>query len=274
MTKILNIAFYKFASLAEYLPERYPLRDFCTGLGLKGTVLLSLEGINGNISGEENNVRAFQEKIRSWRGLENLECKESWSEHQPHVRMLVKLKKEIISMGRPDVRPDLETGKRLRAHELKTWLDDKRDFVLLDTRNDYEIELGAFPAALDLKVDQFRKFPEIFSEAVKAGKVKNDRPLVMYCTGGIRCEKATAFALKNGFSDVYQLEGGILKYFEEVGGDHYEGDCFVFDHREALHPDLRASKELVGKPARRAEKKDRPPNLPDNPEGNPDPLPN
>lgn len=150
--------------------------------------------------------------------------------------MLVKLKKEIIPMGRPDVSPVEMTGDRIAPVELKKWLDENRDFLLLDTRNDYEVELGTFEKAQHLNLRHFRNFAQKLDLLPPEMK---DKPVVMFCTGGIRCEKATAYALKSGFKEVYQLEGGILKYFEECRKDHYDGECFVFDHRRTVDSELK-----------------------------------
>ncbi|MGZ3688882.1 MAG: sulfurtransferase [Bdellovibrionota bacterium] len=234
----LNIAFYRFVALDDLPGLRVKMRARCQELALKGTILLAPEGINGFLAGGEASIRAIQawmEEIGSFAGLH---YKESVSEGVPFTRMLVKLKKEIISMGCPEVRPALKTGSRLQARELKRWLDEGKEVVLLDTRNDYEIRLGTFAGAKDLGLQTFRQFPE----KLRASAAElQDKPVVMFCTGGIRCEKATALALELGIPEAYQLEGGILKYFEEVGGAHYQGECFVFDYRTAVNPELRES---------------------------------
>ena len=162
--------------------------------------------------------------------------KESRSEKQPFRRMNVRLKREIIAFGQSGVDPSRASAGRISPRELKQWLDEGRPVTLLDTRNTYEVELGRFENAVDLSLDNFRNFPdaaESLPDDVKKG------PLVMYCTGGIRCEKAGLLLEQRGFEQVYQLEGGILKYFEDCGGDHWQGECFVFDHRVALDPQLR-----------------------------------
>lgn len=236
---ILNISFYKFVDLGspESLQERkLALKERCIGLGLKGSVLLSPEGINGFLAGPEAAIRTLITELRALPEFSDIHPKESWSSDQPFARMLVKIKKEIIPMGRPDVKPSELTGKRLTAQEFKKWLDEKRDMIVVDTRNDYEIDLGTFENAVDFRIKYFRDFGDHLK---KAAPELNQKPVVMFCTGGIRCEKATALAMKEGITDVYQLEGGILKYFEEVGGDHYKGDCFVFDNRVSVDPKLR-----------------------------------
>ncbi len=235
----INIAFYKFFAIPSPHEHKLSLREEAIRLGLKGTVLLSLEGVNGMLSGTEESISAFKKILVSRLGSGEIEFKESKSSHQPYTRMLVKVKKEIISMGVPEVRPEVQTGKRLSAQEFKKWMDEKRgDFTVLDTRNIYEIEMGAFEGAQDLKLDSFRAFPERLEKWASDHPELKNQPVVMYCTGGIRCEKATALAMLKGFNDVYQLDGGILKYFESVGGQHYRGECYVFDKREGVLSDL------------------------------------
>ena len=148
--------------------------------------------------------------------------------------MNVRLKNEIISLGLDSIRPAESTGESITPHEFKTWLDQGREIVVLDTRNDYEVRLGTFEGAIDLNLSTFRAFPDAVSEA----EIDKNETVVMFCTGGIRCEKASAVMMQQGWSDVRQLEGGILGYFEEVGGDHWNGDCFVFDRRVAVDPAL------------------------------------
>lgn len=235
----LNIAFYKFVALpapgaggeAGLAGLRSELRRFLAGKALRGTILLSAEGINGFLAGPEPEARALLAHLREMPPFSDLEAKESWSSDYPFNRTLVKIKREIIPMGRPDVRPHEETGRRLSPGELRQWLDEGRDLILLDTRNEYEIEHGTFEGARSLGLSKFRQFTEKLRELPPEARKK---PVVMFCTGGIRCEKATALALKEGFREIFQLEGGILKYFEEVGGAHYQGKCFVFDNRVAV----------------------------------------
>lgn len=233
---IVNIAAYHFVTL-EQLPERRSrLRQLCERLSLKGTILLSEEGINMFIAGTRSAVDEFLGDVRSDVCLRELEVKESLSDRQPFTRMLVKIKKEIIAFGVDGVDPRRNTSPKLPASELKQWLDEGRKVHLLDTRNDYEVEVGTFENAMVLGIDHFREFPDAVSRLPEEMK---DEPIVMFCTGGIRCEKAGPFMQNEGFNQVFQLEGGILKYFEECGGDHYDGDCFVFDQRVALDPQLK-----------------------------------
>lgn len=237
-TNVLNIAAYKFAPLTKLKERQAQLRQRCDELQLKGTILLSTEGINMFLAGDSKSLRSFIDEIRSEQMLEDLEVKESFSDRQPFTRMLVKLKKEIIAFGIDGIDPVGKPSPKLKAETLKEWLDAGKDLVLLDVRNDYEVDVGTFKNAVPIGLDHFRDFPDAVKKLPEAMK---DKPLVMFCTGGIRCEKAGPFMEQQGFKEVYQLNGGILKYFEDCGGDHYDGDCFVFDQRVALDPKLKES---------------------------------
>jgi predicted sulfurtransferase len=233
---IVNIAAYKFAEL-QGLPElRERLKIQCRLLELKGSILLSPEGINLFIAGEEPAVESLLATVRAIPGLENLNEKRSESDDQPFNRMLVKIKQEIIAFGIEGINPSRYTSPKVTAKELKRWLDEGRSFTLLDTRNTYEVKLGTFAGAVTLPLRHFRKFPEAVDALPEELK---QVPVVSFCTGGIRCEKAAPFLEMSGFREVYQLEGGILKYFEECGGAHWEGECFVFDKRVGVDPALR-----------------------------------
>lgn len=238
MASVLNVSFYRFVRLSDLPSLRHRVKTRAIAAGLHGSILLSEEGINGFLAGETSEVRAYLAwLVEEIPGLAGVSTKESFSSDIPFTRMLVKIKKEIITMGRPDVMPSEKTGRSLAPAELKRWYDERKDFVIVDTRNDYEISKGAFEGAVHYDIETFREFPEKLAE--KSAELR-DKTVVMYCTGGIRCEKATALALDLGIKDVFQLDGGILKYFEEVGGAHYRGECFVFDHRAAVDPALRA----------------------------------
>jgi UPF0176 protein len=237
---ILNISFYKFVALeGDFAPTllREPLRALAERFGLRGTIILSPFGINSFLAGDEPEVRAFVQELAQIAPFAGIVPKESYSENVPSKRLKVKLKKELIPSGLPvgTVNPIKATGKRIMPRELKAWLDQGKDFVLLDTRNQFEIEVGTFENALNIGVQRFRYFPKLLEQAKETMK---DKPVVMFCTGGIRCEVATAVAMEQGLNDVYQLEGGILKYFEECGGAHYNGNCFVFDERRSVDPSL------------------------------------
>jgi len=238
MDRFLNIAAYKFVALDQLPQRRQTLKHACDAAELRGTILLSREGINLFIAGRETPLREFLKSLTDEPAFQGLEVKESWSDCQPFNRMLVRLKREIISMGIDEIEPAKRTSPKLAATELKRWLDEGREVTLLDVRNDYEVGVGTFVGAKAIGIDHFRHFPAAVQSL--PGELK-EKPIVMFCTGGIRCEKAGPLMEQHGFQNIYQLDGGILKYFEECGGAHYEGDCFVFDKRVALAPDLKAS---------------------------------
>ena len=237
MTTFINISAYKFCPLAydNLVSYQQALLQRAESLDLKGTILLSEEGINVFFSGTRQNVDNFIAFIESFSEFSGLPYKESLSDYQPFTRMLVRIKKEIISMGRDEIKPAEKTGQHLSAQEFKRWYESNKDMVVLDTRNDYEVALGTFKDAMDLNIETFRAFPDAVKELPKELK---DKPVVTFCTGGIRCEKASQYMINQGFKEVYQLDGGILKYFEECGGDHYDGECFVFDKRVSLDSSL------------------------------------
>lgn len=230
-----NISCYKFAPLTDLKSWREKLIMHCKDWGLKGTILLSTEGINLFIAGARDQVDALVNEIRSIPGLDGLTPKYSESAHQPFNRMLVRIKKEIIAFGVDGIEPARYTSPRIEARTLKQWLDEGRPVTLLDTRNDYEVKLGTFKGAKVIGVNTFRDFPTAVRNLPPELK---QQPIVTFCTGGIRCEKAAPFMESEGFEKVWQLEGGILKYFEEVGGAHYDGECFVFDQRVGVDPGL------------------------------------
>ena len=235
-TPVVNIAAYKFVRLTELTERRESLRALTTGLDLRGTILLSPEGVNLLVAGTRSGIDALISALKADPVLEDLAPKESLSNYQPFNRMLVKIKPEIISFRNDDIDPSQRTTRKLPAKELKRWLDEGRPVHLLDVRNDYEVEVGSFAGAVSAGIDHFREFPEAAERLPESMKCE---PIVMYCTGGIRCEKAGPYMEQAGFQNVFQLDGGILKYFEECGGDHYQGDCFVFDQRVAVDSALR-----------------------------------
>ena len=245
MNRILNISAYKFVPLpdAEALRERLLARALA--LGLKGTVLLAEEGINLFLAGPAEAVRSLVAELQADARLADLVPKESWSAHQPFKKMLVKVKREIIRMNHPTIRPAEGRAPAVPAATVKRWLDQGHDdegrpVVTLDTRNAFEVDHGTFEHAIDWRISKFSEFPQalLAHQAELQGKT-----VVSFCTGGIRCEKAAIFMQQAGLDHVYQLEGGILKYFEETGGAHYRGNCFVFDEREAVGADLSALKD-------------------------------
>lgn len=235
MFPVLNIAAYKFVPLTDLKAKRAQLLEQCKAWGLRGSILLSPEGINLFVAGDTECVQQLLDELRRWPGLHDLTPKISGTERQPFRRMLVRIKQEIIAFGVEGIDPVREPAPKLAPQELKRWLDEGRRFTLLDTRNTYEVRLGTFKGARSLDIEHFRDFPAAVEQLPDEIK---DAPLVMFCTGGIRCEKAGPFMQQRGFKHVLQLEGGILKYFEECGGEHYEGECFVFDQRTGLDPSL------------------------------------
>ncbi|MBU6486452.1 MAG: sulfurtransferase [Burkholderiales bacterium] len=242
--RIVNLAAYRFVSIDAIDTWRERLAKRCEALGLRGTILLAPEGINLFLAGTPEAAADFIEFLRGDPLFEgkfaDLQFKESFSETQPFRRMLVKRKREIITMKKPAIKPGLGRAPAVDAPTLKRWLDlgkddDGRPVVMLDTRNAFEVDVGTFENAIDYRIAKFSEFPSVVESHREALQGKT---VVSFCTGGIRCEKAAIHMKEAGIEHVYQLEGGILKYFEEVGGAHYRGDCFVFDYRTALNPDL------------------------------------
>ena len=237
-TMIVNIAGYQFAHLTDLPAMRQKLLDCCLEQELKGTILVSPEGLNAFLAGTRGSIDSILSLIRSYPELSEFAVKESFSDKQPFTRMLVRLKKEIISFGVDQASPLYHEAPRISAQQLKTWLDQGKEIILLDTRNDFEVWLGTFNQAEHFHLKSFRGF--IDAAEAKKSEWKN-KTIITFCTGGVRCEKAAPFMNMLGYQDVYQLDGGILKYFETCGGEHYQGDCFVFDKRVALTPELKPS---------------------------------
>ena len=240
MNDILNISTYKFVPLVDTLALRDTLAARALALSLKGTILLAEEGINLFVAGPAQAVRSFISQLKTDARFADIAPKESWSASQPFRKMLVKVKGEIIRMNHPAIKPAQGRAPAVDAQTVKRWLDQGHDdegrpVVTLDTRNTYEVEEGTFSGAIDWRLNKFTEFPD----ALQAHKAElNDKTVISFCTGGIRCEKAAIYMREAGLAHVYQLEGGILKYFEETGGAHYQGGCFVFDERRALAADL------------------------------------
>lgn len=245
MNAILNISAYKFVPLPDAAQLREQLLERAQALGLKGTVLLAEEGINLFLAGPGEAVRSFVAQLHADARFADIVPKESWSAHQPFKKMLVKVKPEIIRMNHPTIRPAEGRAPAVPAATVKRWLDQGHDdegrpVVTLDTRNDFEVDQGTFDNAIDWRISKFSEFPQavLDHQAELQGKT-----VVSFCTGGIRCEKAAIFMREAGLDHVYQLEGGILKYFEETGGTHYHGNCFVFDERRGVDADLSALRD-------------------------------
>ena len=240
MPTFLTAALYKFVELPDYAALQAPLLACCEAHGVKGTLLLAAEGINGTIAGLGPGVRAVLAWLRSDARLAGLEHKEAWAEHIPFYRMKVRLKKEIVTMGVPDVHPALMAGQYVKPVDWNELVSNP-DVVLVDTRNDYEVAIGTFEGAINPATASFSELPGwVEREMLDGGKlaaVDGKRPRVaMFCTGGIRCEKSTALMRSKGFDEVYHLEGGILKYLETMPEDQsrWQGECFVFDERVSV----------------------------------------
>ena len=247
---VVNISCYKFVSLHDLPGWQARLAAQCAALQLKGTILLAPEGINLFLAGPRQAIDAVMTTLRADARLADLCPKESLSESQPFKRMKVKIKREIITLHRPQIRPEATRAPAVTPERLRAWLDagcddEGRPVVLLDTRNAFERDLGSFADCVDFRIGKFSDFAPAVEEhaADFAG-----RTVVTFCTGGIRCEKAALLMQDCGIERVYQLEGGILKYFEQVGSAHYQGGCFVFDAREVLGSDLRPSDGTIAPP--------------------------
>jgi len=236
MTQIVVAALYKFVTLEDYQAMREPLLDVCSRAGTCGTLLLAYEGINGTIAGSRESIDTVLEYLKADPRLADLEHKESFDDHMPFYRMKVKLKREIVTMGVEGIDPNAVVGTYVDPRDWNSLVNDP-DVMLIDTRNDYECGIGTFKGAVDPKTTTFRDFPAYVRTHLDTGKQKK---VAMFCTGGIRCEKASAFMLKEGFEEVYHLRGGILKYLEEVPATEstWEGECFVFDNRVAVDHSL------------------------------------
>lgn len=241
MPSILNISAYKFVALPDAAQLRTTLEERAARAGLRGTILVAEEGINLFLAGGEDAVRGFAGSLREDPRFSDLRTRESWSDAVPFRHLRAKHKNEIIRMNHPAIRPGRGRAPAVDAHTVRRWLDDGHDdagrpVVMLDTRNAFEVDQGSFDGAVDWRLAKFSDFPAAFAahRAELEGKC-----VVSFCTGGIRCEKAALVMEAAGLPHVWQLEDGILGYFEQAGGAHFHGECFVFDEREALNADLR-----------------------------------
>jgi UPF0176 protein len=241
----LTAAFYKFVELSNFPEMKEPLLAFCESQDVKGTILLANEGINSTIAGPEAGVRAVLAYLRNDPRLATLEHKESWSTKPPFYRMKVKLKKEIVTMGVPTVNPNETVGQYVKPEDWNALIAEP-DMVLIDARNTYEVNIGTFKGAIDPQTKRFSELPDWLLQHPRlqatesAGGAKKPK-VAMFCTGGIRCEKSTAFLKANGFDEVFHLEGGILKYLETVpeAQSQWQGECFVFDERVTVGQGLK-----------------------------------
>ena len=239
MNNYLVCALYKFVTLENYLEMREPLRDFMESHRIKGTILLALEGLNGTVSGSQEDINSLLEYLNNDDRISPISHKFSWHKEQPFYRTKVKLKKEIVTMGVEGIDPLKTVGTYVAPKDWNELISDP-DVTVVDTRNDYEIEIGTFKNAINPQTASFREFPEYVAKELDPAKHKK---VAMFCTGGIRCEKSTAYLKEQGFDEVYHLEGGILQYLEDVPKEDslWEGDCFVFDNRVAVNHDLEQS---------------------------------
>jgi UPF0176 protein len=233
-------ALYKFAAIADCVQEKQALDALCEPLGVKGTLLLAPEGINGTIAGSEAAIDAVVRHIRALPGFADTEVKTSWAQTPPFQRLRVRIKREIVTMGQPSIDPLREVGDYVAAEDWNALISDP-DTIVIDTRNSYEVAIGSFAGAINPRTRTFREFPDWF-RANREALLSNDpnRRVAMFCTGGIRCEKATAFLKSEGVDQVYHLKGGILRYLEDTPAAEslWEGECFVFDERTTVTHDL------------------------------------
>ena len=239
---ITNIAGYRFVDLVDLDRLQSVFRSVCLDLGLKGTVLLAPEGMNFYVAGPASSIDGFVQFLGKDKRFAGIGIKRSFTDYQPFNRLNIRIKKEIISVGLDNIRPADTTGPSIGPAAFKTMLDSGEFVHVLDTRNEYEMRIGTFENAINLHLPSFRDFPAAVAELPPSMK---DEPIVMFCTGGIRCEKASAIMMEAGFTNVKQLRNGVLGYFEQVGGAHWTGDCFVFDQRVAVNSALEETDVVV-----------------------------
>lgn len=233
--KIVVINGYCFCALDDLAARKAAWMTQCESLNLKGTVLLTPEGINIAMSGTRASIDALKDWVASDPLYGHIWLKETTADDFPFRRIRIKIKNEIISMASPEIDPLHSTAPNLPPKIFKEWLDEGKRMVLLDARNDYEVGFGTFKGAMHPHITGFKQYKEGMKDLSK--QIDKDTTVVTFCTGGVRCEKSSSWMMSQGYKDVYQLEGGILNYFEEVGGEHFEGTCFVFDDRVALTTD-------------------------------------
>ena len=236
LPQIVVSALYHFVRLNDYQSLRQPLYDFMIEHEIRGTLLLAGEGINGTVAGSKQAIDKLHHWLRSDKRLKGLRTKESFDSSMPFYRTRVKLKKEIVTMGIQGIDPNQVVGTYVKPEDWNQLISDP-DMVLVDTRNDYEVAIGTFKNAINPETETFRQFPDYVKNNLNPGKHKK---VAMFCTGGIRCEKSTAYLKEQGFEEVYHLQGGILKYLETVSADEsmWDGECFVFDNRVSVNHQL------------------------------------
>lgn len=236
MSQTVVCALYKFASLPDYEAIRQPLKDHCLEHGIRGSILLAEEGINGTVAGPRKGIDALLSYLKSDERFADIDTKESYTDDMPFQRMKVRLKQEIVKLGVPEADPTAVVGEYVQGEDWNKLIQDP-DVVVIDTRNDYEVELGTFPGALDPKTESFTEFVDYVDQNLDPQKHPK---VAMFCTGGIRCEKASSLMLQRGFKQVFHLKGGILQYFEDMPSEDnlWDGDCFVFDDRVTVDKNL------------------------------------
>jgi UPF0176 protein len=236
-------AFYKFVSIAEPSKLQASLRDVCAAQGIKGTILIANEGINGTVSGNGGDIDALLSAIKADPRFSDLVVKFSEAGNHPFQRLKVKIKREIVTFGVPEAEPAVTTGELVEPEDWNALISDP-DVIVIDTRNSYEVEVGTFDGARNPQTRAFNEFPDYVRRSLATDR---SQKIAMFCTGGIRCEKASAFLLREGFSNVYQLHGGILRYLERVAPEDslWRGECFVFDERVALEHGVRPGQHVL-----------------------------
>lgn len=237
-SQVVVAAFYHFTSLPDYQEMQGILTELCDRHQLKGTILLASEGINSTIAGSREGIDALLNFLRSDSRFQNLEQKESYCQEIPFHRLKVRLKTEIVKLGMPEVNPNKTVGTYIEPKDWNTLISDP-EVIVIDTRNIYEVEVGTFDYALNPNLNTFSQFPEYVKTEITNQNLRPHQKIAMFCTGGIRCEKASAYMLSLGFGEVYHLKGGILKYLEEIPPDEslWQGECFVFDDRRSVDHD-------------------------------------
>ncbi|MBC7203763.1 MAG: rhodanese-related sulfurtransferase [Pusillimonas sp.] len=236
MSQVLVAALYKFVRLDDFRAMQAPIHRVCEHYGVMGTLLLAKEGINGTIAGPEKGIRAVLDYLRADERLATLTHKESWADTMPFYRLKVKLKREIVTMGVTDIDPQTMAGQYVTPEKWNDLITDP-DVVVVDVRNDYEVTIGSFAGAVNPKTESFTEFPDwVKAQSMQDGLLRKKKKVAMFCTGGIRCEKSTAYLRSQGFDEVFHLEGGILKYLETVPPEKslWKGECFVFDERVSV----------------------------------------
>ena len=237
-TAIINVSGYRFVHVEDPHALQGALKRQLPATGVKGAVLLAEEGVNITLAGTGEQVNAAITCMEQYPELKGIWLKQCYSQSVPHKRLKIRVRAEIIAFDSPDGDPLHSDAPSMAPHTLDQWLDEQRDFTLLDTRNDYEVESGTFEQAVHLDIKHFRHFKEAIYRAVEAGTLDKTQPVVTFCTGCIRCEKAAPWLLSEGFSEVYQVEGGVINYLQQSRATHWQGNCFVFDNRVEINRDL------------------------------------